>query len=967
VPRQESPAEKALHELDIYKTPLVPTRLRSSNLPASNTANSSSVDLFKSRRGAHLVLMQDDKRINRLGRKVSGKREALLVNETKPYAGEGGMKKLLARRKMEVEDDEEHKEPKVIEVEQRAGYDEDAMEDGEKKVNHEFNRTESIPLPLPPPSKSDWFSMASSSSTAMPSSSLRVGRTKRAHIARPSARPMKTKFSAAYDDDDIMDDGEGDQEEERRKEREMLDEAARRAPVFEIPKDFTFAKVVSIYSFPFDITWFFGQTETVEHDSRDAKEPPIVALPFSFSKPAPTPQIVQPPEQTSNAFLFGTPTPNVTQPRPVAPEFVMSPKLPVATPAFSLPTSDPVPLEAGSNGVPNFFATSSAFTEPLDVPQPPSSTFPVSRSPAVTQSEPLKDAGNPLWEGEGEKKKTETPDLGPNLLSGFGATKDETAPPKTLFRATAPSLFVPPSATSTSTEKTPITSTPSSFGAEMKKDDAPPAVQESHFASPPAHSFSFSQPSSTPTSIFGADISKPASLFGAGSTTPSVNVETPKPMGLFGNETPKTAPPIAFSFSQPAASTAPTVEIPKSFFGGAASAGAVEPYKTNFGGGGFSFSTKDKDSKPVATPFSFGALPSTPPPIEPKKDSPFSFGASPAATSAPVVSVPAPAPITFSFSGGSNASDTASKSFSFGTPAVMAPTDRPSTPPKNQDQEFSMEESPTREVQQVNGTNKPSERPTLGFSFNSNVPGSIFGNQSNGPAPISTPFSFNASSASSNPFAKDNQPDENKPFGGFGQTPTVSSGGSGFTFGQPKAVDNGDSIQRSTSTSFGFSGSAPPSATGSGSTFAFGGPSNNSTGSMFGQANQPSGSAPGSPSTFNQPSPFSFSTAPLPSVNTAFTFGSQPASPAGGNTTLSLPQPATPGGFSSGGGFGQPQPSSPFGAPAPSAPATSGGTLFTIGAAPSTPAPAGARTIRKLPNRRGGAKRWIFQTISLVF
>lgn len=246
MPRQESPAEKALHELDIYKTPLVPTRLRSSNPPTGNT---SSVDLFKSRRGAHLILMQDDKRINRLGRKVSGKSEAPLVNETKPYAGEGGMKKLLARRKMELEDNEDGKETKFEDdVEQRVQHNGDEMEDGEREADTQLNGTsESIPPPLPPPSKADWFSAASSSSTSIPSSSLRVGRTKRAHIARPTTRPMKTKFSAAYEDDDPMDDGEGDQEEERRKERAMLDEAAKRAPLFEIPKDFTFAKVVCIY------------------------------------------------------------------------------------------------------------------------------------------------------------------------------------------------------------------------------------------------------------------------------------------------------------------------------------------------------------------------------------------------------------------------------------------------------------------------------------------------------------------------------------------------------------------------------------------------------------------------------------------------------------------------------------------------------------------------------------------------
>lgn len=678
------------------------------------------------------------------------------------------------------------------------------------------------------------------------------------------------------------------------------------------------------------------QAELVQHDTTGAKEPPIVALPFSFSKTAP------PPKEPAPSTVSAGVTPS--QPPPVDSESMTSPV-----------TLTPPAKSTNGSRVPNFFATSSSFTKPLDVPQPSPLAFPVSLSPAVTQPEPVKDVENPLWEGESEKKTTETPAPGSGLFSAFGAIKSETAP-SNLFGNSAPLVLAPPLTTPTS-EPPSATSIPNFFGTNTKKDDTPPVGQGSLFSVPPAQGFSFSQPSSTLSSTFGGETPKPAPLFGTEATVPSFNTETPKPTSLFGNDAPKvTAPQLSFSFSQPTVPTAPTVEIPKSLFAGAVSAGPVDPPKSNFDGA-FSFSVnKEKEPKPAITPFSFGVPPSTPPPVEPKKDVPFSFGPA-ASTSAPPLS--APAPISFSFSNSSSTSDTESKSFSFGTPTVIAQTDRPSTPPKNQDQECSMEESPTRDVQAVNGMNKPPERPTLGFSFGSNVPASIFGNQSNGSAPASSSsFSFNTASSSSNPFAKDNKPDENKPFGGFGQTLNVPSSTPGFTFGQSKPADNNDSVRPSTPASFGFGGPAPSSATGPGSTFAFGGPGNNSTGSAFGQATQPSSSAPSSPSTFSQPpqpSPFSFTAAPLPSVNTAFSFGSQPASPAGGNSALSLPQPATPSGFGAG-GFGQPQPSSPFGAPAPSAPAPSGGgTLFTIGAAPS--APAGARTIRKLPIRRGGAKR----------
>lgn len=192
--------------------------------------------------------MQDDKRSSRLGRKANGKREAPIVNETKPYAGEGGMKKLLARRKQETE------EPYGENM--RVNNHDDVYEDHDHEENIDGDRTtksdaklEKAPEVPPLLPATDWFSTASaSSSTSAATSSLRVGRAKaRSHISRPISKPMKTKFSAAYDDDDAMDDVEGELDEEareRKKEREMLEEAAKRAPVFKIPEGFSFAKAV---------------------------------------------------------------------------------------------------------------------------------------------------------------------------------------------------------------------------------------------------------------------------------------------------------------------------------------------------------------------------------------------------------------------------------------------------------------------------------------------------------------------------------------------------------------------------------------------------------------------------------------------------------------------------------------------------------------------------------------------------
>lgn len=234
-PHLPSPAERALHELDVYKTPLLPTRLRSSNIPdpASITSAAVAPDLFKSRRTSRLVLMHDEKE----DRKQSTKKS--VTNETKPYAGQGGMKKLLARRKLEVD-----------ETDKDQNENENAMDEGGPS---RIQPTPSTSHPLDPPPietpDSDWLSSNAASSSG---STLRVGRSKtsRVHITRPATRPSKTKFSAAYEDpDESMEQDERDEEEQRRKDREILETAAKNVPVFNIPDGFTFANVVCTFHY----------------------------------------------------------------------------------------------------------------------------------------------------------------------------------------------------------------------------------------------------------------------------------------------------------------------------------------------------------------------------------------------------------------------------------------------------------------------------------------------------------------------------------------------------------------------------------------------------------------------------------------------------------------------------------------------------------------------------------------------
>ncbi|KDR81385.1 hypothetical protein GALMADRAFT_206917 [Galerina marginata CBS 339.88] len=925
--------------------------------------------MFKSRRSSHLVLMKDDR--DRLGRRVSGSGKSPVVNETKPYAGEGGMKKLLARRKQEEEED---------------------------TVSEDATPRASQPSPLPPdfipvppvPSKSDWFSTASGSSTS--GSSLRVGRAKtsRNHIQRPS----KTRFSAVYEEepDDIMDDNEN-----RQKERQMLEEAAKKVPVFTIPPDFSFAKDVPPVK-P-------AETET-------AKEPPIASLPFTFSKSAtPTNQAQAPAAAPAQNAALEVPPPPARVPTP-------EPKAAApASPAFLLA---PAPAPPSTGGIPNFFANSQVLANVKGTPPVPPpvldfgtsktaspTPFPFSTAPPSTPSQPVNDNENPFWDGGKTKLTEETKPVQP-LFSGFGKSlaSEPVANPVSIFGA-ATSAFPP-------LPKPDVAPPKMSAPAQPAFSFTKPAVEITPLSDfggvsssePLKLPFSFGTPAevkkpelAAPKPLFGTNVTT-ASAFGeASKSAPSLFEEPPKPASPFGASAPPqpTPSPLPFSFGAPQSSaSAGSSSSQPSFFASPSGASTIiEAPKPLFGGStGFSFgqpppADKEKDVK--AAPFSFGGPPSTPPVASAtteSKPAPFSFGsaASTSATSpatepfsfgntsstsatsptpeskpAPFsfgqasTAAPAPAtnPVAFSFSGGgSTTADVSNKPpFMFGQPTTVAPTDRPVTPPKNYDQEFRMEESPTRDLQQMNG-NKTSATLNGAFSFgagNSSSGGGIFGGQTSSSQPSSAAFGFGAPPAS-NPFAQKDKAPESKGFGGFGQpsngVPTITTS---FSFGQ-QAKSPEDPQRPSTAGPFSFNG-APSSATSPAPAFSFGGTTN-----AFGQPS--AGSAPSSPSTFNQSTPFSFG-APAPSTNASFGFGSQPNSPASSGN-LSLPQPA--GGFANGGGFGQPQqPSSPFSGPIALAPSTSGGApggnLFTIGAAPAAAATGGPRQIKKLPNRRGGVKR----------
>ncbi|CDO69016.1 hypothetical protein BN946_scf184834.g23 [Trametes cinnabarina] len=971
-------AEKALHDLDVYKTPLLPSRLRGSQtIP----------DMFKPKKLHAPVLMRSEREHKpRLGtsEKLKDREQA---NAARPYAGRSSMKKMLAKRKMEEEEELKRERASAIETDQ----DEEASE--RQKVDGKASERERVDnkIPdatLPPPEPAPPVRPIG----GREQSSLRVGRTRvgRNHIERPVSKG-RNRFSAAFDDDE----GDDTMLDESR-EQKVAGEPKKLPILFESPKGFSFAQ----------------EKPPIAQDA-NAKEPPIPALPFSLTKSsAPS---APPSAPATQSFSFGEP-PKVSQPEPASPS---KPEAVAAAPATSLfppvpsislvpPSPAPPKPESGStttgiaSSIPNFFANSSIFSKPgVNIAPPASAPVAPSTSSDAHEDKTKSDSDTPQTSStpapfsfggsgssslfgnsaqistqETEAAKEEPKPAASSLFGtgssgtpfSFGNTGASAAP-----STSTPSLFTSssssepkdgttiPSASSFFASRfalpapeerkmTPstgalvpassATSSPFSFGAPAKPTE-PPAPSPSPFSFGASSASPASAPSSTPAPFtFGAPKTelpkepenKP--LFGAAAEPPKPSLfgapaPTPSP---FGGSQPAsastdTAPKSPFTFGQPTqtASSGSTIEAPKPIF----------PSSSSGGSGGFTFgtstaSTPPAPATPAKSPFSFGAAPATSAANSTTESKPaFSFGAP-----SPAPPVSAPTSLFGGPSTGSNGTDASNKPFSFGAPP------RAATPPKEEN-EMRMEESPTRNGgMEMNGHEQP--KPSTGFTFGapSGSSGiSPFGQPSQSAAPS---FSFGA---------KTDPKQESKPAAPFSFGTSTSSGG-GFGFGQKPAESVQSPISPApfgSSMPFGQSSTTPaPSAP----AFSFGAPSAPSGG--FGQ---PTSSTPASPSTFGQPAPFSFGT---PTSATApsnpFAFGSQPASPATGNAGLPQPPGSSGGpGFS----FGQPSPAtaqspaSPFGA-APPAP---GGVSFTIGAAaPQPQGTSGARAIKKLPTRRGGRR-----------
>lgn len=233
-------AADTLNDLDAYKTPLLPTRLRMASSAVGEGSTSVIPDMLRynkvkapapsrKRRGE-----KDEDLLLGLRRKKGAEKQAK-DNENTPYAGKAGYKKLLARGKVPGDEVDDDVAP-TAEVRDTMEEDMPVQEPvkganlGEKATpaavpTHEDESEPRDPFDLPPaevPFAPAVFNPTVAAAGSVGPSSLRVGRSKtgRNHnsvqIARTPIRPSpKTggaRFTAVIEDDDeSMDAPEGDE------------------------------------------------------------------------------------------------------------------------------------------------------------------------------------------------------------------------------------------------------------------------------------------------------------------------------------------------------------------------------------------------------------------------------------------------------------------------------------------------------------------------------------------------------------------------------------------------------------------------------------------------------------------------------------------------------------------------------------------------------------------------------------
>ena len=750
----KSLSERAFHELELYKTPILPSRYKdASEIPAFLRPKRSHVPVPMSKKG-------------RAPRPSLGMAERYgsdldVRDDGKQYARKTSARKIMSRRRQEEE--EEDRQKKLVDSTLASVREDDEMEtDVEPPV---AKRDVDISAEIPSSSQEERMKAsgtADSTADLRPAASTTAtdpfqhasistpggrqqpyGRVGRSRIREPGQRSVPlsrpaNKFSApGNEDESVTAEDEVMKDVSGASEKAQADVEKSNVPAYEAPKGFSFPSDVRTHPCEtIALSHPQSQTSTINHDLSKAKEPPIQSLPFSLGRAgvASTAAMFKPPAfgQPSASFSVSqasaqegetkkdgaTATVQSTAPEPVPQGQPVdeAKKTQVPSSFFAAPSEGAKSgsLEASSAtskplGIPNFFATS-----PLLAGDKPATSVPKVPSPAslnaaassATPTTPVKDPENPLWDGN----KTAS-----------------SAPPKLFAGAVKPFEF-------------------GSKPAEGPGASGHLAVPSPLFGAPPKPPVpASSEPQPSAASSGGAGFGVTPSLGAQVSQAQPVSAKQPEPE----KKTNGSAPPAFFSFGAGAASN-----VPKPLFGTGSPTGSIfsgQPAQTTSGESAptpaFTFGQPQAPGTANKTP--------TPPSAQPMQNAPTTTSTQPAqnaptttstqpAQNAPPVTEPKP-PFTFGAPSVSNAAG--STPTSGGTDAVAAP-------------------KPLFGAQSA-GT---------GFTFASPAPPAAPSAEAAKPA---SPFAFGAPPAT--PPAGDRQ---GSPFTFGGPAPAPASS-TGFTFGTP--------------------------------------------------------------------------------------------------------------------------------------------------------------------------------------
>lgn len=226
-------AGKAYHELEMFKRPIIPSRYKGSQaIP----------EFLRPKKGHVPIPLPRKDRPAKPSLGMADKVEDVTKSKHKgkPYAGQGGMSKLLARRKAEVEEDDSHEEDTMDDsldadtsrITDLSEVDVEKSENSKQVTKTLAKLHEDNPFARSPNGPSRPFG--------------RIGRVKEpkrpqsARIARPTRIAQSNKFSAAFDEDEtdeaLMDTNDG----------EAMESEPRPEPKFSAPAGFSFGNPVSL-------------------------------------------------------------------------------------------------------------------------------------------------------------------------------------------------------------------------------------------------------------------------------------------------------------------------------------------------------------------------------------------------------------------------------------------------------------------------------------------------------------------------------------------------------------------------------------------------------------------------------------------------------------------------------------------------------------------------------------------------